>query len=148
MRIATLKTKVPMVSLVVLVLFLLGTTVVFAGVLSGNVSWKSIGNTPNSYLTIGQTDTSSLQSIALYDDNPKAQAVQQFTLLGFLLQIFPAIIFLSLLSSVGLFGYKFSKHGGATNLTLLVLSVIGFMLALALMPTIIDGFYAILSGAF
>ena len=124
---------------------------VFAEWINGAATVETIGlaNKLNSYLTIGPAGSlSSDVSISQNGDNDKAAEVAQFPLMVTLLEVGPALIFLLFFGAVMFFLVRIIKTKSAFNIWGMVISTLGLLIMLAMMPSIVNSFYNILSGNF
>jgi hypothetical protein len=124
---------------------------VFAEWINGAATVETIGlaNKLNSYLTIGPAGSlSSDVSISMGTDNPKAHELTQFPLLVTLLEVGPALIFLLFFGAVMFFLVRLIKVKSTLNIWGMVISTLGLLVMLAMMPSIVNSFYNILSGNF
>jgi hypothetical protein len=124
---------------------------VFAEWINGATTVQTIGIVAklNSYLTIGQVGSlSSDVSISQNGDNHQAVEVAQFPLMVTLLEVGPALIFLLFFGAVMFFLVRIIKKKSSFNIWGMVISTLGLLIMLAMMPSIVNSFYNILSGNF
>ena len=124
---------------------------VFAEWINGATTVQTIGIVAklNSYLTIGPAGSlSSDVSISQNGDNDQALEVAQFPLMVTLLEVGPALIFLLFFGAVMFFLVRIIKTKSTFNIWGMVISTLGLLIVLAMMPSIVNSFYNILSGNF